>query len=151
MEVPAGGKGAPAKKAPAPAKADPKKGGSLEEITDNRPRQISFTKDFSLDVGGGAIRITEELAKRFSEYSMKVDIIEVNRENLEEKLKESIKIDMSCFLYTNGKTKTKGEIKPEFSWTFDKLKTLQIHYLTINITSDQPLLSDYLRKKLNPL
>jgi hypothetical protein len=33
-----GGKGAPAKKPPAQAKPDPKKGGALEEITDNRPR-----------------------------------------------------------------------------------------------------------------
>jgi hypothetical protein len=34
-----------AKKKP-PAKPDPKKGGQLEEITDNRPRTINFTKDF---------------------------------------------------------------------------------------------------------
>ena len=31
-------KGAPAKKVAAPVKTDPKKGGVLEEITDNRPR-----------------------------------------------------------------------------------------------------------------
>ena len=37
-EVEAPVKGAPAKKPPAAAKPDPKKGGALEEITDNRPR-----------------------------------------------------------------------------------------------------------------
>jgi hypothetical protein len=31
-------KGAPVKKGAPPAKSDPKKGGTLEEITDNRPR-----------------------------------------------------------------------------------------------------------------
>lgn len=60
-------KGAPAKKpAAAASKPDPKKGGVLEEITDNRPRQISYTKDFGQEMGGG-IKITEEVAKRFSE------------------------------------------------------------------------------------
>ena len=28
---------------------------------------------------------------------------------------------------------------------------MQIHYLTLQIISEQPMLSDYLRKKLNPL
>ena len=39
----------------------------------------------------------------------------------------------------------------DFSWHFDKLKTLPIEYLTINVQSDRPLLSEYLRRKLNPL
>lgn len=82
----AGGKGAPAsKKPPAPAaKADPKKGGALEEITDNRPRQISFTKDFGAEMGGNGLRITEEVAKRLAETYMKIEVIEVNRETQEE-------------------------------------------------------------------
>lgn len=44
-----------AKKPPAPAaKPDPKKGatGALEEITDNRPRTITLTKDFAAEAGG---------------------------------------------------------------------------------------------------
>lgn len=45
-----------AKKAPAaPAKPDPKKGGApgaLEEITDNRPRTVTLTKDFAAEAGG---------------------------------------------------------------------------------------------------
>lgn len=36
-------------------------------------------------------------------------------------------------------------------WKYDKLKTLQIQQLTINLEFDVPLLSNYLRKKLNPL
>ncbi len=70
--------GAAAGKKPPPAKPDPKKGGALEEITDNRPRQITFTKDFGTEVG--ALRVNEEVAKRMADAYMKVDIVEVNRE-----------------------------------------------------------------------
>lgn len=76
-------KAAAAKKAPAPAaKPDPKKGGgtALEEITDNRPRTITLTKDFAADAGGAGIKINEDMAKRIAETSMKIEIIEVNRE-----------------------------------------------------------------------
>jgi hypothetical protein len=74
---------AAAKKPPAaPAKPDPKKGGGtvLEEITDNRPRTISLTKDFAADAGGLGLKINEELAKRLSDTSIKIEVIEVNRE-----------------------------------------------------------------------
>ena len=81
-EVVLGKGGAPAKKPAAPAKPDPKKGGVLEEITDNRPRQVSYTKDFAAEQGGQGIRITEEVAKRFADAIMKVDIYEVHRETL---------------------------------------------------------------------
>ena len=45
-------------------KPDPKKGatGALEEITDNRPRIISLTKDFGAETG--ALRITEDMPCR---------------------------------------------------------------------------------------
>jgi hypothetical protein len=75
--------GAAAKKAPPPAaKPDPKKGGgaALEEITDNRPRTITLTKDFAAEAGGVGMKINEELAKRISDTSIKIDVIEVNRE-----------------------------------------------------------------------
>jgi len=94
------GKGAPQKKA-APAKADPKKGG-LEEITDNRPRTVTFVKDFAGEPGFTPLKVTEEVAKRFEAAFMKVDIISVNRENLEETLKESIHIDLSCLLFPHN-------------------------------------------------
>lgn len=140
-------KAAAAKKAPPPAaKPDPKKGGTtaLEEITDNRPRIISLTKDFATEAGGVGLKINEEMAKRISETVIKIDVIEVNRETLEESVKDHVLIDISCLLYPT----TPGI---EFSWTFDKLKPMQLHYLNVKITSDQPLLSDFLRRKLNPL
>lgn len=75
---------AAAKKAPAaPAKPDPKKGGApgaLEEITDNRPRIISLTKDFAAEAGGAGVKINEEVAKRIADSYIKVEIVEVNRE-----------------------------------------------------------------------
>ena len=38
------------------------------------------------------------------------------------------------------------------SWRFDKqLKSMQIHYLNLQITSELPLLTEFYRKKLNPL
>lgn len=37
------------------------------------------------------------------------------------------------------------------SWKFDKLKVLPINYLNFTIKSEQPLLSSFYRKKLNPL
>ena len=37
------------------------------------------------------------------------------------------------------------------SWRFDKLKAMQLNYLTLSIKSDLPLLTPFYRKKLNPL
>lgn len=111
---------AAAKKPPAaPAKPDPKKGGgaALEEITDNRPRTITLTKDFAAEAGGVGLKINEELAKRLSETSIKIEVIEVNRETQEESVKDTVMIDVSCLLYPNTPNL-------EFSWTFDKLKPM---------------------------
>jgi hypothetical protein len=122
---------AAAKKAPAPAgKADPKKaGGALEEITDNRPRTITLTKDFAAEAGGLGLKVNEDLAKRIAETFIKIDVFEVNRETQEETLKDSVTIDISCILYP-------ATPNLEFSWTFDKLKLMQLHYLTFKIQSD---------------
>lgn len=89
------------------------------------------------------MRITEEVAKRFAETYLKIDIYEVNRETQEEKLRDTIKIDLSCLLYPKERI--------EYKWTFDRVKPLQIHYLNVTVISEQPLLSEFLRKKLNPL
>ena len=139
-------KAAAAKKAPAPAgKPDPKKaGGALEEITDNRPRIISLTKDFAAEAGGLGLKINEDLAKRIADTLLKVEVYDVNRETQEETLKDSVTIDISSLLYPSTPN-------VEIAWTFDKLKIMQLHYLTFKIQSDQPLLSEFLRKKLNPL
>lgn len=109
-----------AKKAPAaPAKPDPKKGGpsgALEEITDNRPRIISLTKDFGAESSGG-LRINEEIAKKLSDLLIKIDIIEVNRETQEESLRDTVSLDLSCLLFPSTSNL-------EFQWSFDKLKLM---------------------------
>ena len=121
-------KAAAAKKAPAPAgKADPKKpGGALEEITDNRPRTVTITKDFATEAGGLGIKVNEELAKRIAETFIKIEVYDVNRETQEETLKDSVTVDISCILFP-------ATPNLEFSWTFDKLKIMQLHYLTFKI------------------
>ena len=131
----------PKAKKKAPAKADPKKGGAFEEITDNRPRTVSFCKDFGPE--GLGLRVTEQVALQLASQSVRVLVFEVNRETQEEKLSESLVIDLSCLLFPAQKS--------EFEWTYDKLKALPIHYLRVKIEADQALLSAFLRKKLNPL
>ncbi len=140
-------KAAAKKPAAAPGKPDPKKGGApgaLEEITDNRPRIISYTKDFAAEAGGAGLRINDEMAKKIADSYIKVEVIEVNRETQEESLRDSVSIDISCLLFPSIPN-------VEFQWAFDKLKPMSLHYLNFKITSDQPLLSDFMRKKLNPL
>ena len=63
-----------AKKTPAAAK-DKGKGGqaTLEEITDNRPREINYTKDFK-EEGAPAFKITEDFAKYLETYKMVIEI-----------------------------------------------------------------------------
>jgi hypothetical protein len=90
----ASGKGLPVKKVEA-KKPAAKSAGQLEEITDNRPREINLEKENTED----GIEITEEIANAFSKSFMTVSIYEVNRENSEEKLSETIKLDLSCLLF----------------------------------------------------
>jgi len=37
------------------------------------------------------------------------------------------------------------------TWKFDKLKPMSLNYLNLTIKSELPLLSDFYRKKLNPM
>ena len=39
----------------------------------------------------------------------------------------------------------------QLTWRFDKMKSMQLHYLNLSIKCEQPLLSNFYRKKLNPL
>lgn len=88
-----------AKKPAAKKGADPKKPtGKLEEITDNRPRQVGYER-ICAEEQGGTIEVTEAIAKKFSEARMMIQIIEVNKETQEEKEVESIDLDISCLLY----------------------------------------------------
>jgi len=133
-------KAAPAKK---PA-GKPAPGGkvTMEEITDNRPRTVSYLHDFA-ENGISAMKITEAIAEKFTKQILRIQICSVNRETSEEGVDETIDIDISCLLFPRKTV--------EFEWKFDKLQTMAIHYLNVKVESDQPLLSDFLGKKLNPL
>lgn len=98
---PVGKKGAPPVKKPAPAKG-PQKGNQLEEITDNRPREICFEKDFNVE-NGEAIEVNDEVATQLSKAFMNVQIIDVNRETTEETLSQTIKLDLSALLFPQDK------------------------------------------------
>ena len=61
---------------------DPKKGGptgKLEDISDNRPRQVSYERNCA-EEAGGALEISEEVAIKFSEAFMNVQIFESDKE-----------------------------------------------------------------------
>jgi hypothetical protein len=85
------------------AKAAPAKGGAkggattLEEITDNRPREIQYIKNFAEE--GGPIKFNEDIAKYFENFMLVVDIYSVDRETQEETKKESYELDLSPFLF----------------------------------------------------
>lgn len=135
---------------PAPGKA------TMEEITDNRPRTMSYLNDFA-ENGVAPMKISEAIAERFTKQILKLQICSVNRETQEESVDETIDIDVSCLLFPrktvevsiNNNNLTQFVI--QFEWKFDKLQTMAIHYLNVKVESDQPLLSDFLGKKLNPL
>ena len=55
---------------------------ALEEITDNRPREIKFVKDFTEEAS--PVRFTEDLAKFFEGYVLKFEIWSTDRETQEE-------------------------------------------------------------------
>lgn len=76
-------------------------------------------------MGGNGLKITEDVAKRFAETYMKIEVIEVNRETQEESLRDTVKLDLSCLLYPKQKI--------DFNWMFDKLKPMQIHYMSVTI------------------
>jgi hypothetical protein len=50
----------------APAKGAAKGATTLEEITDNRPREIQFVKNFAED--GGPLKFTEDIARYFENF-----------------------------------------------------------------------------------
>ena len=103
---------APAKGKAPPAKGAPKGGGALEEITDNRPMEKQFIKNFGEE--SGAVKVTEDLARYFENFLLNVSIWQVDRETQEETWKEAYDLDMSPLLF---ETKTDAEI----NWKFDKL------------------------------
>ena len=107
---PPGGKGAPAKAAP--KKPDPKKGakmGALEEITDNRPRIVRYERDCTEENNGIGLQVTEEVALKFAQAQLRIEIWETDRETQEETLLDAVAMDLSSFLFP------KDNIKVSFS------------------------------------
>lgn len=92
--------GKPGKKAPPPKGGDKKAAGTLEEITDNRPREMQFVKNFGEDAGAPT-KILEEVARYFETFSLHLTVWKTDRETQEETLAESYDIDMSHLLYNN--------------------------------------------------
>ena len=45
------------------------------------------------------MEISEDIAKQFAKAFMSVSIFEVSKDNQEEKLSETIKLDLSCLLF----------------------------------------------------
>ena len=84
------------KKAPAPAKGAK----NVEEILDNRPRTIQYTRDVSAESGGQGFKFTEGCAAKFANQLMTVQIME-----RDDKCVEKIVIDLSEMLWPeNGST-----------------------------------------------
>jgi len=70
-------------------------------------------------------------------------LYDTKRETLEETLLDSITLDISSMLYPEGSI--------EFHARFSKIKCEALEYLDLHISSEKPMLSDFYRKKLNPL
>lgn len=120
----------------------PPKGKQVEEIIDNRPRTISYQRAWTQEEGA-AVRFTEEIATLFEHAQLFIKICSVDKDTQQESVVETISIDISAFLYPQKNL--------EFDWHFGQLKTPQLHFLDIKVQFDKPLLSEYLRKKLNPM
>ena len=57
---------------------------ALPEITDNRPHYIKYECDVAESNGGEGLNVTEELAIKFANTSLLIELYETNRETLEE-------------------------------------------------------------------
>lgn len=130
-------------KKPPPAKAAAKGATAvLEEITDNRPREIQYIKNYAEEAK--AIRVTDDVAKFIEGFQMKLEIFLVDRETQAETMCEFFNLDLSPLLY---ESQANGEI----TWKFDKMMTMQLHYLNVSVSFDLPPLNVFMRNKLNPL
>ena len=94
---------------------------------------------------GAPTKITEDVAKYFEKFLLRVEVYLVDRENQEEKFKEAYDLDVSPLLFET-QNNSEGLV-----WKFDKLKTLEVLYMNVTVSSDVPMLNSYYRKKLNPM
>ena len=103
---------------------------------------MSYERDCTAEAGSG-LEVTEEIAYKLSGTTLNLEIYDTNKETSEETLVDTVKIDISCLLFQ--------ERELNMTWNFNKLKPLALNYLNLTIKCDKPLLSDFYRKKLNPL
>lgn len=66
----------------------------MEEITDNRPREINFVKNFG-EEAGAPVKISEEIGRYFESYVIQIQIIKTDRETQEDTIEETYDIDVS--------------------------------------------------------
>jgi hypothetical protein len=57
-----------------------------------------YEREFSVD-SGEALEVNEDVAQTFAKAFMTIQIFEINKETEKEKLSETIKLDLSCFLF----------------------------------------------------
>lgn len=131
---------------PEPEKGGKKaKGGAkkapVEELDDN-PRIIAWTEDIGTEEA--KLTMTEDYIKKLAaEGYMKVQLIEINPETNEEEEVDEVQIDLTCLLFPKvGKT---------YEWSFEHLKTPKINHLKLSLTTTDPIMTDFYRKKYNPL
>jgi len=74
---------------------------------------------------------------------MMISLVDTNPETGEETLIQTLNMDISGLIYSSTST--------TLEWNFNTLTTSKVHNLKITLTSSGPFLSDYFKKKLNPL
>jgi len=125
---------------PSPTKkgaAGKKDAKAVEEITDNRPRVVNLKRDIAEECGGQGMRFTEPIVSKFATQNLVIHVIQ------DEKIIETVQFSLNETLWReNGHT---------YSWRFNAMKTIAIHYLEVKLVTQSGLLSTYLRKKLNPM
>lgn len=104
---------------------------------------VKFVRDCAMENNGEGLEVNEDVAIKFSQFKLKLEIWETERETQVETLQETIYLDLSSLLFPDSPI--------DYHVRFDRLKSMQLHYLNISIQSDSPMLSEFYRKKLNPL
>ena len=99
---PAKTKAAAGKKPPAAPAKGGGAGSKLEEITDNRARIVNYERDFAAENNGVGLEVSEDVAIKFSEAILHLQVFDIDKETQDEILLETIEIDLSGLLYQTG-------------------------------------------------
>lgn len=71
----------------------------MEDISDDRARTVNYERDVAAENNGVGLEMSEEVAIKFSETYLNLQIFDVDKETQDEKLVETIQIDLSCLLF----------------------------------------------------